>query len=109
MAFGGGEFFIGGVATVLVYAVLFGLAKVENLISRVRSAAHFDLRVATVADADGMRELLKTCGGRCQSWSIGRDAEGITVEMEVIGRQDQLDTFRRKLVEDGRVRSVRRT
>lgn len=109
MAFGGGAYLIGGVATVLVVGVLLGLSWAERRMSAWRTTARFELELSTLS---GAREALQHIAGRhrlrCDGLTFHHGRERLWGEMEVTGSDRRLDQFVEDLSNQDLVQSVRR-
>src|SRR5574337_410560 len=96
MAFGGGQFFIGTVATVLTAGVLFGLSVLEKWIVEWRVTERFRLLVDPTSEAaEEIRQLIRSRNVYLRSWTILEYDDNLSVRIELtgpVGRIRELQT-----------------
>jgi putative Mg2+ transporter-C (MgtC) family protein len=109
MAFGAGEYLLGGVATLLTAGVLFGLAYAEDLISSWRITTRFKLKLdPSPAVANAIRERVLKMGMRIRSWMITNIENEMTLRISITGPSDLLEQLQSELIENEHVHSLKR-
>ncbi len=109
MAFGAGLFLVGAVATVFVVAILFGLAHVEQWMSRWRTTARFELKLEPTREAgQHIEELVRSMGLVCERWNIFRGDSIYLGKLRVTGPIARIDELQDALRNVEQVRAVRR-
>ncbi len=109
MAFGAGEYVLGGAATVLTAGVLYGLAYAEEAISSWRLTTRFKLKLDPSPEvADAIRERVKEMDLRIRSWMITNVEDEMTVRVSVTGPARRLEELQNELIANEHVHSLRR-
>lgn len=110
MAFGAHEFVLGGAATVLVGAVLFGLARVEALIARWYATMHLNVLTDGAPDApDLLRSLGRERGLNVKVAVVSRGHDDGSLLLEVGGPERKLEGYVLDLMAQRCVKSVVRS
>ena len=109
MAFGAVEYVLGIAGTILVAAVLFGLAYAEELISSWRVTTRFKIKLpASLQLAEQIREHVSQTGVHIRSWMITHVEDEMTLRISVTGRVDRLEKLQSELIENEHVHSLKR-
>jgi len=109
IAFGAGEYVLGIAGTILVAAVLFGLAYAEELISSWRVTTRFKIKLdPSLQLAEQIRNHVNKTGVHIRSWMITHVEDEMTVRISVTGPVDRLEQLQKELIENEHVHSLKR-
>jgi len=109
MAFGAGEFELGGLGTVLTSGVLFGLGYAEASISRLHSVARFELELDPSPEAkQAVERLVRDAGVQRRGWTLSKTPQRLVGRLIVGGSASRLEKLEQALMQEKLVRAVKR-
>jgi putative Mg2+ transporter-C (MgtC) family protein len=110
IAFGAGEYVLGIAGTILVAAVLFGLAYAEEMISSWRVTTRFKIKLdPSLQSAEQIKDHVRQTGVHIRSWTITHvEDDEMTLRISVTGPVDRLEQLQKELIENERVHSLKR-